>query len=64
MLEEDFNKNKHKNHDKYKNNKDVIKQQKLERIASDMIRAQDKNDKLKEKHLSIDIFKLFDNNEK
>ena len=29
-----------------------------------MIRAQDKNDKLKEKHLSIDIFKLFDNNEK
>lgn len=58
------NKHKHKKHDKYRDNKEVLKNKKLERIASDMIKEQEKNEKLKQFNISTDIFKEFEDESK
>jgi hypothetical protein len=52
-------KGKNKKHDKIVNDFDVQKQKHLEKLATKMLEEQDKINKLKDKEIKTDFFKLF-----
>ena len=52
-------KGKNKKHDKIVNDFDVQKQKHLEKLATKMLDEQDKINRLKDKEIKTDFFKLF-----
>jgi len=52
-------KGKNKKHDKIVNDFDTQKQKHLEKLATKMLEEQDKINKLKDKEIKTDFFKLF-----
>ena len=52
-------KSKHKKHDAIVNDFDSQKQKHLEKLATKMLEGQDKINKLKDKEIKTDFFKLF-----